>query len=683
MNSPVKSFFDFIKLYESFENSDSNFKLTLLASNDAEKNNAFELLKTIKQTDMSKLETALDNAVSKGYSILSILKSAMNKREELDKGPLKKINGWYIGRGAWRLNSNKADYLGLTPKWMKWYDPKQNEIISKYFPELEKGDVQVSPEGELINFKFDDIDTKKVKSDNFEKSLVTSESTKYIKFINEQDEDFHLGPDPSVESEAVVITPNELIDELVENYKMEHRANVMIWGAPGIGKTELVYQAAERIANDIGQEICVMVVTLSQMQPYDLNGIPLLFSEKESEKTIYDLTQRGQIKMDFAVPAWLPGKGDMEQGILFFDEINRAAPDMLAAALSLLLDRKAQKYVMPDGWRIWAASNRALDTTALTSFEPAVASRFLGGHFHLVPTIDSWIEWARSDKGLYKGISSKEGNQFYIPDEFISFLRNYETSDINDKTFSKTSKFYDLSGKPIITKFKYFYDFDKSKLMSTQTGVQVGFPSPRNWAIGFKNVYSRILKKYEDLAPSTLVDSNKKAISMFSKALENIKDRNLIERILSSVVGRSAANAFIQYSLMLNRHNDESGTLSEKINNIFFNPTESRPFLNIEKIKDPSEIYAILSLVLSYVESLKDKYDEDAFLNWAKWAVEIVKTNKIKEGEATSHVSQILAFNPKVFAKAATKAKNDPNAAKIMKEFSETYMEIIQKFKNL
>lgn len=685
MNGLLKGFNEFNKIFEQVE-QESGINVHLLADSDSEKKSANEFMEALGEKDTTKLTAALDNAITKGYSVISKMKSAWDQRAKLDAGPLKKVRNWYVGKGAWRLNSNKADYLGLTPEWMQWFDPKQDEIISKFFPELEKGESSISPSGELIGFKSDEEPEETpnlpVKKDEFEKELVLGENAKYIKRLVE-DEEFHLGPEPSIEGEAVVITPNELIDELVANYKMEHRANVMIWGAPGIGKTDIVNQAAKKIATEVGAEICVLVVTLAQMQPYDLNGIPLLFAEKGTEQTITDLELRGQIKMDFAVPAWLPGKGDMDQGILFFDEINRAAPDMLAAALSLLLDRKAQKYVMPDGWRVWAASNRSLDTTAISSFEAAVASRFLGGHLHLVPTVESWIEWARSDKGLYKGISAKEGTQFYVPDEFLSFLRHYEIgAEGKSKDLEGGSKFYDLKGKPIKTKFKYFYDYDKAKLMATPTGVQVGFPNPRNWATGFKNVYARVLSKYEADAPKG-VDERKKAISMFATALEKREDRSLIDRTLASVVGKNAADVFIQYTLMLARHNDAEGTLSEKVYNVLHNPKGPRPLLNIPRITNPSEIFAIFSLVLGEIESLGDKYNEDNLLNWAQWAVDLVKNQKVKEGEITSHVSSVLSHNPNVFAKAAKKASSDTAAAKVMKDFTEVFREIIQKFKNL
>ena len=47
-----------------------------------------------------------------------------------------------------------------------------------------------------------------------------------------------------------------------------HHTPVMLWGPPGVGKSQIVAQVAEK--NDIP----VIDIRLSQMEPSDLRGIP-------------------------------------------------------------------------------------------------------------------------------------------------------------------------------------------------------------------------------------------------------------------------------------------------------------------------------------------------------------------------------------------------------------------------
>ena len=59
---------------------------------------------------------------------------------------------------------------------------------------------------------------------------------------------------------------------------------VMLWGAPGVGKSQMVAQVAER------HGMPVIDVRLSQMEPSDLRGIPFRVDER----------------VDWAVPSMLP-----------------------------------------------------------------------------------------------------------------------------------------------------------------------------------------------------------------------------------------------------------------------------------------------------------------------------------------------------------------------------------------
>jgi len=159
-----------------------------------------------------------------------------------------------------------------------------------------------------------------------------------------------------------------------------HHTPVMLWGPPGIGKSQIIAQVAVRHAAPM------IDIRLSQMEPTDLRGIPF----------------RIENRVEWAVPSMLP---DAERhgpnGILFLDEITSAPPSVSAAAYQLILDRRLGDYEVPPGWAIFAAGNRQGDRGVTYTMPAPLANRF--SHFEVEANIDDWVSWAYAnniDEGL-------------------------------------------------------------------------------------------------------------------------------------------------------------------------------------------------------------------------------------------------------------------------------------------
>ncbi len=150
---------------------------------------------------------------------------------------------------------------------------------------------------------------------------------------------------------------------------------VMVWGPPGVGKSQMVAQVAARHAT------AVIDIRLSQMEPSDLRGIPFRLDNI----------------VEWAVPALLPdAKRHGATGILFLDEFTSAAPTVSAAAYQLILDRRLGEYRVPDGWAIFAAGNRQGDRGVTYSMPAPLANRF--SHFTVEAHLDDWVAWAYANK---------------------------------------------------------------------------------------------------------------------------------------------------------------------------------------------------------------------------------------------------------------------------------------------
>ena len=154
-----------------------------------------------------------------------------------------------------------------------------------------------------------------------------------------------------------------------------HHTPVMLWGAPGIGKSQIISQVAKT------HDVEIIDIRLSQMEPSDLRGIPF----------------KNDTLVDWSIPSLLPDENRHgKQGILFLDEITSAPPTVSAAAYQLILDRRLGDYKVPDGWVIFAAGNRQGDRGVTYSMPAPLANRF--SHYQLDVNLDDWAAWAYKNK---------------------------------------------------------------------------------------------------------------------------------------------------------------------------------------------------------------------------------------------------------------------------------------------
>ena len=105
------------------------------------------------------------------------------------------------------------------------------------------------------------------------------------------------------------VSPNEAKKSIRKCVRVQRP--VFVWGAPGIGKSDIVHQ----IAAEQNRE--VVDVRLSLWEPTDIKGIPYYNADLKT--------------MCWAPPIELPSDPN-STAILFLDELNSAAPATQAAA---------------------------------------------------------------------------------------------------------------------------------------------------------------------------------------------------------------------------------------------------------------------------------------------------------------------------------------------------------------
>lgn len=162
------------------------------------------------------------------------------------------------------------------------------------------------------------------------------------------------------------------------------RMPVMLWGSPGVGKSQTVKQVADQLfgATKTGKggkkpapyaNGHFIDLRLPLLDSVDLRGIPTV----ENDRTVW------------IPPSFLPREG---QGLLFLDEIVQAPTIVQSAASSLVLDRRIGEYVLPDGWAVVAAGNRETDRAATQRMPSHLANRFT--HLQYDVHLEDWVTWA-------------------------------------------------------------------------------------------------------------------------------------------------------------------------------------------------------------------------------------------------------------------------------------------------
>lgn len=171
----------------------------------------------------------------------------------------------------------------------------------------------------------------------------------------------------------------ETLTTLYSTVELSKVPSVMLWGPPGIGKSDSCRQIANNIGEMTGKTSTITDVRLLLFQSIDLRGIPVPDVNKE-----------------FAI--WLKPKifnmddSDNVINFLILDEISAAPPSVQAAAYQLTLDRKIGEHSLPNNCIIIAAGNRVTDKSVAYKMPKALANRLL--HIEMTSSIGDWKKWA-------------------------------------------------------------------------------------------------------------------------------------------------------------------------------------------------------------------------------------------------------------------------------------------------
>lgn len=145
----------------------------------------------------------------------------------------------------------------------------------------------------------------------------------------------------------------------------------MLWGTRGVGKSSIVRQVAAHFG------VPLVDLRLTTIEPVDIRGA--IYADERQARTVW------------FPPEFLPGP-EQPQGILFLDELTAADQRLQISAYSLILDRRAGHYHLPEGWQVVAAGNASFHGAVSHDMGTALADRMF--HFHVQASIDAFLAYA-------------------------------------------------------------------------------------------------------------------------------------------------------------------------------------------------------------------------------------------------------------------------------------------------
>lgn len=183
------------------------------------------------------------------------------------------------------------------------------------------------------------------------------------------------------------LSVNKIVDKLSKAYcslimsgqPLRLMPSVMLWGPPGIGKSQGVRQLAKNIEYTTGKKTVVTDVRLLLFNPVDLRGIPT----SNADKTLAVWLKPKIFQMD---------ESDSVINILFLDEISAAPQSVQAAVYQITLDRTVGEHRLPENCIVIAAGNRITDKSVAFKMPKALANRLC--HIEIDADFESWKQWA-------------------------------------------------------------------------------------------------------------------------------------------------------------------------------------------------------------------------------------------------------------------------------------------------
>lgn len=330
-----------------------------------------------------------------------------------------------------------------------------------------------------------------------------------------------------------------------------HQRPILLMGPPGIGKTQIMEQAAKECG------IAFVSYTITHHTRQSAVGLPFII-KKEYMGSEYSVTEYTMSEIIAAVYDKIESSG-LKEGILFIDEINCVSETLAPAILELLQFKRFGNTDVPNGWVLATAGNPPEYNKSVRELDIVTLDRVK--RIDVKENFSVWKEYAYK-KDIHPAIIS------YLDLRRSNFYRIEETVDGTE--FATARGWEDLSQTISI--------YEKMGVQITDS-VIYQFIQHRKTAVDFANYYELYIR-YEKEYPIDEVLSGRFENYNLKKLSGAVFDEKLsvVSILVSKLANRAKAVLFkndvtaelfdILKAVKVAKSNDISKILSKQINSL-------------------------------------------------------------------------------------------------------------------
>lgn len=237
-------------------------------------------------------------------------------------------------------------------------------------------------------------------------------------------------------------------------YAIKHKLPILVKGAPGTGKSDIIAQACSQT----GAELIISHPVVSD--PTDYKGLPFPVKDKDEATFLPFGDLLRLIKAD-------------KPTVFFLDDLGQAPMSVQSSVMQLILARRINGHKVSEQVVFLAATNRRQDKAGVMGILEPVKSRF-AAIVELEVDVDDWVDWAYKED---------------MPAELIAFIR-YRPNLLHD--FKPTA---DIVNTPCPRTVAYVGNMMKAGIPKgleyelTSGAAGEGFAAE---FIGFLNIYKEL-----------------------------------------------------------------------------------------------------------------------------------------------------------------------------------------------
>ena len=244
---------------------------------------------------------------------------------------------------------------------------------------------------------------------------------------------------------------------------------IILMGPPGIGKTAIASQIAERLG------INFVSYSITHHTRQSALGLPYIAEATYGGRDVR--VSRYTMSEIIAAVYDEEERTGVSEGILFLDEINCASETLMPSMLQFLQYKTFGQHRLPEGWVIVCAGNPPEYNRAAREFDPAMMDRLK--RIDVEPDLDVWMDYAVTH-GVHPAITT------YLSSKPKNFYRVRAS----------------VNGSKIVTA-RGWEDLSRMLVAYRQEGLRVGtelvsqYLQDREVAEDF-SLYLELFEKYQD-----------------------------------------------------------------------------------------------------------------------------------------------------------------------------------------